>query len=1266
MSGMPFTERLLQPRPAAAAPDRSGATLLLTLGILTVISILTVTFLLSARLQKQATVISRNRQAAEHALPVALATAMRQIEESLSYPNFTDEEMRFASGASQRFQRLAPVGRWFSERYALSNDVNPEIRFEYGPVLTSPAAADAPTVNLLTAEVLALVPPALTNGLPLDARDSRPLRSGWIPSDMLESLFSGSALSSDLRLENKPARIAFAIFDCSGAIDANIFPGAPTAQKPQRRYFAQTDVTRDIISDGDSEGGSGGNARINDYLLTNAIPLTAETEPFFHTSYDPGPDTYRYHAGEEILGTDEFTVDPPVNLANLRLDLNNLTPVNSIVRLLERPDSNHLRPYNKFDINSITNILRHYQADSAKLWQNDSDFIREWLMPVWGITELCRIKDKEDQSPVFDDSRRIAWSIANFIDSDRIPEVSHFINYEMPTRANFAVEDVPLISKISLFKVIGPNDRPDNSEIAPRFGPNGENLDYSYYFSDPGRHSHLSNHYAVAVELWYPFAPNSPYGNRHADNPMIDPACYIGIYTNEADISTTTNRFPTSIELGDYFNTNIVMKVLFQTWAREYENEVGWEYLDGNPIWQEIRNFGDYWFTPAMINNPLWRETTEQGETWYSVVLTNSPIYGLFYPETFDVISTNAAGVVSTNAYTYITQTNQWLNIAYPGMTNEFIYGQYMNDTNYMVMYWENNVNGTITNSLLGGIIDENGNILTLEYTNNIALSIIFGTAPDENYLISEDAETGILSTNLIAALILSPDIEPALFSVYTNIFNRYSVAQVTPLSMPPEFEQALNEIFLMLPTNSISAMYDYMMLTTEDLIERDRWNELFDYISNSPGIRNTLIPLIIEPSLGNLSVNDKYWLDPFSDFFDPATTKEEIDPENVSGYFWTIFPKQTVSFREVIELIPVDAPPDSELREVITNCYALGEFMPENSNPNTIWLRPVTTVVGKDIMAQSSSEDTERPFTDRIVDEAVMLAKDNDYNNDTVRGWTSVTNIYVADPRDNAYAHRWKGFHERWDDITSEADFTARTKIHEGVKELPFIHFNAPLQTIGDIGHIYTAYRPMETDEEIIIAGAEPGNTLAFSTRSGAALLDFFTVNAKNNPIRGLVQANTTLKPSLDIMFNDIMVGWTNAWSSGSEIYQRIPVDNRWSELWRETLTKMPFNTGWRCFEDMLPNLATNTMHQTVNVSGIQNPVTKHNYTEDVLRGIIDKVSFRQNVFVIILAAQVVAPGTELSRYPNVLSEQRAAVTVIRDAYSGNWTVSDWRKLSQ
>ena len=100
-----------------------------------------------------------------------------------------------------------------------------------------------------------------------------------------------------------------------------------------------------------------------------------------------------------------------------------------------------------------------------------------------------------------------------------------------------------------------------------------------------------------------------------------------------------------------------------------------------------------------------------------------------------------------------------------------------------------------------------------------------------------------------------------------------------------------------------------------------------------------------------------------------------------------------------------------------------------------------------------------------------------------------------------------------------------------------------------------------------------------------------------------------------------------------------------------------------------MLPELSTNAMtHLSLDFASKKesgNRYYQHDYIEDVMRGIVDKVSFRQNIYVIIVAAQTLSPASTTDS-PVVLAEQRAAVTVIRDAYTGRWMIHSWVWLTE
>jgi len=246
-------------------------------------------------------------------------------------------------------------------------------------------------------------------------------------------------------------------------------------------------------------------------------------------------------------------------------------------------------------------------------------------------------------------------------------------------------------------------------------------------------------------------------------------------------------------------------------------------------------------------------------------------------------------------------------------------------------------------------------------------------------------------------------------------------------------------------------------------------------------------------------------------------------------------------------------------------------------------------------------------------------------------------------------------------------------TNLNTGVSEMPFIHFDKPFHSIGELGHVYASYEGQTaSDDGAFSTPRRSYDTLTFSTRSGAALLDLFTLSPTNLPKRGLVQANTQERPVIQALLSDVAVGWTNnldgTLDEGGLVPLRTadPQVETWTEIYTDALTNAPYSMGWRSFADMMPNLSTNRLIRQENVWGKAGDLhSMHDYTEDALRDLMDKVSFRQNVFIIVVAAQTLSPSSTENR-PVVLADQRAAVTIIRDAYTGRWTIRDWRWLTE
>jgi len=1242
--------------------SRRGATLLVTLGILTILSVMAVTFLVTSRLQRQAAASKQNRFAARNHLDEALHLAMKMVEESFTYPNYTGRDTEIPDSAFLTEQRLAPVSHWFAQDYAETNQISKNIAFQALDVLASPASSNGPTVNLLSPRALSLIPSALTNGLPLSATDNPVFRSGWLNLELM----LGDSLNAQLR--SSRARVAFAVFNCSGFLDANYFVSGPTTQKLPRVCFSQPDVVNWITD-----------ARANyqeDYFkpLEEVLDLNdPENLPFFHLSYDPGPDLYPLHYDCyetcTTLGRHRFDTYPVVDL--------NLPQAYRVLSVLKEQAT-----YWRFNINTLTNhlILGTASTDAAAPWFNDSRFKGEWLDPVTDLTRMMAHEEPASTLHRLPGKETLAWSIANFMDEDSIPQISTFSAdsegvQQLATRVNYAVEDVPLINKVSIFNIYD-----DDEDLKAPKDP-----DY-YDLPDSG----LSNHYAVAVELWYPFAPNPPRDYA---------ACYVGIYTNAEDVITTTNRPWSQNNMRDWFDwnsagsSNSVMKTLFYSWARAYTNRVG-PTIWSHPLWQTVTDQGDLWFTTGMTNHPSWPAADTNGV----VSLADTAIWKAFYPDTYAVlltnqyeqVTTNEAGTVATNlvdavttnVYTYVTTTNSTIEwVSEPDLsTNRFV-GHIGNTApdHYPVLLWSNLTSSAFTTNVLGAFFDSDENLtpfftpasgLNPAATNH--LQSVSGT-PEGLTVVVSNGVSGTVSTNSGVTFVTSPWVDSGewVFSAQTNILVRAEISPVEPLPMPEDLGLSLAALFFLLPTNSSSSLYDFLMLQPDDFGQLD-WERLFDYFNQNPSILNNLLPSNNEPSLGNMTVEDRHVLWPEDSeeketvILDPDVN-EKLSADMFQGYFWTVYPKQTVTFKEVTQPDTQSGGTSTSGEMATTNYHALG--MTLNGKRNTIWVRPAVTLINpnsEDESAQPPSDDDEdATLSDVIVDEA-LLTNGADGNGVPVWGWTVVTNLFIPDPRQNAYARDWRKFPEEKQWLDKGVLYT--TNLNTGVSELPFIHFNKPFTSIGDIGHIYASYnRHSQGSDDVYPEGTPLFDTVTFSARSGAALLDVFTVHPTNAPTRGLVQANTQQRPVIQALLSDVAVGWTNSveGAEGQRLLRELDTQlAKWPEVYIEALTNAPYSMGWRSFADMLPNLSTNKAIQTESVWNDSSLHPMHDYTEDALRGLIDKVSFRQNIFVIIVAAQTLSPASSES-HPIVLSDQRAAVTVIRDAYTGRWTVHAWQWLT-
>jgi hypothetical protein len=352
------------------------------------------------------------------------------------------------------------------------------------------------------------------------------------------------------------------------------------------------------------------------------------------------------------------------------------------------------------------------------------------------------------------------------------------------------------------------------------------------------------------------------------------------------------------------------------------------------------------------------------------------------------------------------------------------------------------------------------------------------------------------------------------------------------------------------------------------------------------------------------------------------------------------------------------------------------GEKSAESGYSFYTWLRSMVTV--REINLDGSlGEDVGIPET---ADEALLIrngSKDTDIG--FYKRWDKPGSISIDDPRDNAYVDRWPMQNEISASMGSENE-------NCNVAEYPFIHYDRPFQSIGELGYINVDLTNRFDDIHLPhLTGKSARDTIDFSTRSGASLLDKFCIGGVSNVTRGLVQANTTHSEVIRRVLNRIAIGWptdTGGKTSGDRFGMDSAQTQPWINHWTNTLLRAYADSstpvfensglaGWTCFADMLPDLSTNALTQKelpqlpAKVNEVGPKTSVYDYLEDVMRGIIDKVSFRQNIYVVVIAAQTLSPAST-DEHPIVLADQRAAVTVIRDAFTGRWMIANWTWLTE
>jgi Tfp pilus assembly protein PilX len=244
-----------------------------------------------------------------------------------------------------------------------------------------------------------------------------------------------------------------------------------------------------------------------------------------------------------------------------------------------------------------------------------------------------------------------------------------------------------------------------------------------------------------------------------------------------------------------------------------------------------------------------------------------------------------------------------------------------------------------------------------------------------------------------------------------------------------------------------------------------------------------------------------------------------------------------------------------------------------------------------------------------------------------------------------------------------------------------PIWFANQPMRNVAEIGHIYRTNMDDEapySSTALYYDWAFWRNIDLLNKKEGAKLIDMLTVRAVNRSCRGRITINTRQKKTLETLVNGLRPADTDADGAidwGPYMGNINPVSYAWiTNLVAKVQARADSLNGCKQWQDLFDSGATSAPDEPLDnggpvavamrqcITGIMGSGYKTNdiLQEAVGRGLIELLSFRQNIFTILIASQAVGRDGK-----TVVGEQRAVATVVRDSYTGKFFVRNMKWLA-
>ena len=285
---------------------------------------------------------------------------------------------------------------------------------------------------------------------------------------------------------------------------------------------------------------------------------------------------------------------------------------------------------------------------------------------------------------------------------------------------------------------------------------------------------------------------------------------------------------------------------------------------------------------------------------------------------------------------------------------------------------------------------------------------------------------------------------------------------------------------------------------------------------------------------------------------------------------------------------------------------------------------------------------------------------------------WKTVPEGYgyqVDDPRSNGRSDAWQTHSDGSPAVLPETLGRRNTccdTVSFPRQGLPIFVKNGPMKTVADIGYLYRSNLDSERPGE---RNKWYWNTVnLLHAKEGAKLLDRLSVNptsADANTFvksKGLISINTSDPKAVAILFKGMEIGFPQ----NTYTLTDLDAENLAKAVIARRAAKFPL--GYKQFQDLVDAPPASDLSQNygelkapidaivsewcsrgVAGGGFDQPNDK--VREDIFRNIVTMITFRQNIFTVLMGAQVLAADGQ-----TVEAEKRAVAIIYYDAYTGGY----------